>query len=273
MNIYEETKYIMQKYDVHPNKNLGQNFLFDENSLNKIAENVEKGDIVLEIGPGLGTLTALLASRAKKVISVELDPKMCMILNERFKLYNNVEIINEDILKLDIEKIAPKAKIVANLPYYITTPIITELLKSNVKDITVLIQKEVADRICAKPGEKEAGAITYYVNYYADAIKVQDVPKEYFIPNPKVESTIINLKKLEQPRVKVNNEKKFFDLIKNNFTKRRKTILNSLSDMIEKEQLIEVLDELHIDKNTRGEKLTLEQYAQIANLAFEQEEK
>lgn len=266
MNIYDETKYIMQKYDVHPNKSLGQNFLFDENTLNKIVESVNKEDTILEIGPGLGTLTALLANKAKKVIAVELDSKMCCILEDRFKLFNNVTIINEDILKLDINEIASNAKIVANLPYYITTPIITELLKSNIKDITVLIQKEVAERICAIPGDKEAGAITYYVNYYADASKVIDVPKEFFIPSPKVESAIINLKKLESPRVKVNDEKLLFELIKNNFSKRRKTILNSLSDIIEKQKLITILETLQIDEKTRGEKLSLQQYAQICNL-------
>jgi len=151
MNIYQETKYIMDKYNVIPNKNLGQNFLFNEDALNKIAEGAYENDTILEIGPGLGTLTAILLEKAKKVICVELDQNMCRILKERFIAYNNIEIINEDILKLDINEIAPNAKVIANLPYYITTPIISHLLKNNIKDITVLIQKEVAERICAKP--------------------------------------------------------------------------------------------------------------------------
>lgn len=151
MNVYKETKYIMDKYNVLPNKNLGQNFLFDEDALNLIAENAKEEDTIIEIGPGLGTLTAILLERAKKVITIELDPKMCKILKERFMLYNNIEIINDDVLRIDINEIAPDAKVIANLPYYITTPIISYLLKNNIKDITVLIQKEVAERICAKP--------------------------------------------------------------------------------------------------------------------------
>ena len=135
MNTYEETKYIMNKYNVHPNKRLGQNFLFDETSLKKIAENVQENDTIIEIGPGLGTLTAILGQKAKKVIAVELDKNMVQILNDRFKLYENIEILNEDILNVDLDKMAPKAKVIANLPYYITTPIIIKLLKTNIKEI------------------------------------------------------------------------------------------------------------------------------------------
>ena len=266
MNLYEETKYIMDKYDVSPNKRLGQNFLINEDSLNKIAEDVTKDDIIIEIGPGLGTLTQVLLEKAKKVIAIELDPKMCEILKTRFIAYNNIEILNEDILKVDIKKLADKPKVVANLPYYITTSIITELLKTDIKDITLLIQKEVAERICSKPGEKLAGAITYFVNYYADSKIVDFVGKEEFIPNPKVESAIIKITKLDKPRVNVKNEKLFFELIKTNFTKRRKTILNSLSSMIDKNQLKDILTKLKIDENIRGEELTLEQYASITNM-------
>lgn len=265
MNLYEETKYIIEKYNVNPNKRLGQNFLICEESINKIAEDVKKDDIILEIGPGLGTLTEVLLNKAKKVIAVELDPKMCKILKERFIAYNNIEIINEDILKVDINKIAPNVKVVANLPYYITTSIITHLLKTNIKDITILIQKEVADRICATPGKKTAGAITYFVNYYADSFIVADVEKEKFIPSPKVTSSIIKLTKLEKPRVEVKDEKLFFELIKTNFTKRRKTIINSLSSIIDKETLKEVLNKLNINCNIRGEELSLKQYADITN--------
>ena len=266
MNIFEETKYIMNKYDVHPNKRLGQNFLFDEQSLQTIAQDVTKEDTVIEIGPGLGTLTAILAEKANKVIAVELDAKMVKILEERFKLYNNVQIIQDDILHVDIDKIAPKAKVVANLPYYITTSIITKLLNTNIKDITILIQKEVAERICAEPGTKKAGAVTYYVKYYADSKIIANVPKEYFIPSPEVESSIVKITKKDEKAVKVNNEKLFFDIIKTNFTQRRKTILNSLSSIIDKEVLKNILKECKIEENTGGENLSLEQFAEITNL-------
>ena len=194
-----------------------------------------------------------------------LVQKMCDILKSRFIAYNNLEIINKDILDIDIDKTIPNAKVVANLPYYITTSIITELLKTNVKDITILIQKEVAERICKQPGKSKAGAITYFVNYYADSKIVKNVGKEEFIPSPKVDSSVVKITKLEKPRVTVDNEKLFFDLIKTNFTKRRKTILNSLSSIIEKEKLKQVLNELNIKENIRGEELTLEEYANIAN--------
>ena len=266
MNIFEETKFIMNKYDVHPNKRLGQNFLFDEQSLQTIASEVTSKDTVIEIGPGLGTLTAILAEKASKVIAVELDGKMVSILKERFKLYNNVQIIQDDILNVDIDKIAPKAKIVANLPYYITTSIITKLLNTNIKDITILIQKEVAERICANPGTKKAGAITYFVKYYADSEIVANVPKEYFIPSPEVESSIVKITKRNKKAVEVNNEKLFFDIIKTNFMQRRKTILNSSSSIIEKDMLKNILKECKIEESVRGENLSLEQFAMIANL-------
>lgn len=265
MSILEETKYIMNKYDVHPSKRLGQNFLFDEQSLNIIASEVTKDDTVIEIGPGLGTLTAILAKKANKVIAVELDSKMVEILQERFKLYNNVQIIRDDILLVDIDKIAPKAKIVANLPYYITTSIITKLINTNIKDITILIQKEVAERICAAPGTKKAGAITYYVKYYADSKIVANVPKEYFIPAPEVESAIVKISKRDKKAAEVNNEKLFFDIIRTNFMQRRKTILNSLSSIIDKEKLKNILKDSKIEEGIRGENLSLEQFALIAN--------
>ena len=265
MNILEETRYIMNKYNVHPNKRLGQNFLFDEQSLNTIAEEVTKEDTVIEIGPGLGTLTCILAKKANKVIAVELDKKMVEILKERFKLYNNVQIIQEDILQVEIDKIAPKAKIVANLPYYITTSIITKLLETNIKDITILIQKEVAERICAEPGTKKAGAITYFVKYYADSKIIANVPKEYFIPSPEVESAIVKISKKDKKSVDVKNEKLFFEIIKTNFMQRRKTIINSLSSIINKETLKNILKECKIEESARGENLSLEQFALIAN--------
>ena len=265
MNIFEETKYIMNKYDVHPNKRLGQNFLFDEQSLQTIAQDVTEEDTVIEIGPGLGTLTAILAEKANKVIAIELDGNMVNILKKRFKLYNNVQIIQDDILNVDIDKIAPKAKVVANLPYYITTSIITKLIKTNIKEITILIQKEVAERICAEPGTKRAGAITYFVKYFADSKIIANVPKEYFIPAPEVESSIVKIVKRDKKAAKVNNENLFFEIIKINFTQRRKTILNSLSSIIDKEVLKNILKECKIEENVRGENLSIEQFAMIAN--------
>ena len=255
MNILEETKFIMNKYDVKPNKKLGQNFLIDEEAINFIADLANEDDTIIEIGPGLGTLTSKLLERAKKVIVVELDSKMVDIIKDRFKLYKNIEIIQGDILKIDISKYK-NAKIIANLPYYITTEIITKLIKQDINEINVLIQKEVAERICAVPGEKEAGAITYFVQYYADAKILKQVTKECFIPSPKVDSTVIQIK----------NEDLLFELIKENFSKRRKTITNSLSNTVSKEKLINILKELGIDENIRGEKLSLEQFAQISNL-------
>ena len=265
MNILDETKYILNKYNVHPNKKLGQNFLFDEQSLQTIAQDVTKEDTVIEIGPGLGTLTAILAEKANKVIAIELDSKMVSILKDRFKLYNNVQIVQDDILNVDIDKIAPKAKVVANLPYYITTSIITKLIKTNIKDITILIQKEVAERICAEPGTKRAGAITYFVKYFADSKIIANVPKEYFIPAPEVESSIVKIIKRDKKAAKVNNENLFFEIIKINFTQRRKTILNSLSSIIDKEVLKNILKECKIEENVRGENLSIEQFAMIAN--------
>ena len=265
MNVLDETKYILNQYNVHPNKKLGQNFLFDEQSLQTIAQDVTKEDTVIEIGPGLGTLTAILAEKANKVIAIELDSKMVSILKDRFKLYNNVQIVQDDILNVDIDKIAPKAKVVANLPYYITTSIITKLIKTNIKDITILIQKEVAERICAEPGTKRAGAITYFVKYFADSKIIANVPKEYFIPAPEVESSIVKIVKRDKKAAKVNNENLFFEIIKINFTQRRKTILNSLSSIIDKEVLKNILKECKIEENVRGENLSIEQFAMIAN--------
>lgn len=265
MNIFEETKYIMNKYNVHPNKKLGQNFLIDQSSLEKIAQDVNKNDTILEIGPGLGTLTSILAEKANKVICIELDRKMVEILKDRFKLYKNVEIINDDILKIDINKIAPDAKIVANLPYYITTSIITKLIKNNIKDITILIQKEVAERICAHTGTKKAGAITYFVKYYADAEIIGEVPKEAFIPSPEVTSSIVKITKRDKKIVEVKNEELFFEIIRENFSKRRKTLINSLSGIIDKEKLKNILSSLNIDINIRGEELTIQDYANIVN--------
>ena len=281
-NIYNETKFILKKYGIHANKSLGQNFLINEEVINQIIEKAEidEKDLVIEIGPGLGTLTSRLLEKAGKVICVELDDRMITILNDRFKLYNNFELIHDDILKVDLNKIINenllennninKIKIVANLPYYITTPIIMKLLeeKLNITSITVMIQKEVADRLIAVPGEKNAGAITYSVYYYAEAEKVLDVANNSFIPEPSVTSTVIKLNIRKEPVIQINDEKLMFKIIKQAFMQRRKTLVNALSNMDifkSKEEIIRMLEDLNINTKVRGEALTIEQYAQITN--------
>ena len=279
MNLFEETKFLMKKYEITANKNLGQNFLIDESVIIDACDsaNINKEDLVIEIGPGLGTLTKYILERAGKVICVELDDRMIDILKERFFLYENFEIINEDILKVDLHKLIKEekngniknVKIVANLPYYITTPIIMKLLEErlDLQSITVMVQKEVAERLIAVPGEKFTGAITYSVYYYADSENVRIVDKSYFIPEPSVESEVINLKIRENPPVNVNNEELFFKLIKIAFMQRRKTLVNSLSNsgFIEKNKIIEILKQLNINENIRAEKLSIQDFANIAN--------
>ena len=279
--IYEETKYIMKKYNITADKSLGQNFLIDDNIIEKIVESadVSKDDLIIEIGPGLGTLTKELLERAKKVIAIELDKRMIGILEDRFSLYDNLKIINEDVLKVDLNTIikdeiqggsVKRAKIVANLPYYITTPIIMKLLeeKISVDSITVMVQKEVADRLCEVPGGRFTGAITYTVYYYSEPIKVVEVPKEFFLPIPKVDSEVINLKIRKEPFVKVNKEKDFFKLIKYAFMQRRKTLINALSkcDIFKnKEEIKKIIINLGLDERVRGEDLGIEQFADIIN--------
>ena len=279
MNLFEETKFLMKKYGITANKNLGQNFLIDESVIIDACDsaNINKEDLVIEIGPGLGTLTKYILERAGKVICVELDDRMIDILKERFFLYENFEIINEDILKVDLHKLIKEekngniknVKIVANLPYYITTPIIMKLLEErlDLQSITVMVQKEVAERLIAVPGEKFTGAITYSVYYYADSENVRIVDKSSFIPEPSVESEVINLKIRENPPVNVNNEELFFKLIKIAFMQRRKTLVNSLSNsgFIEKNKIIEILKKLNINENIRAEKLSIQDFANIAN--------
>lgn len=273
---YKETMFILKKYNISANKSLGQNFLIDDNVIENIVEsaNIAKDDLVIEIGPGLGTLTARLLEKAKKVIAIELDNRMINILNDRFSLYENFELINEDVLKVDLRKLisenkAQKVKVVANLPYYITTPIIMKLLedKLEIESITVMVQKEVAKRLTAEPGDKLSGAITYSVNYYCEPEEVVTVPNSSFIPEPEVESEVIKLKLRKEPPVQIKNEEIFFKLIKASFMQRRKTLINGItnSGLIGKEECKEILDELGLDERIRGESLNLEQFTQIAN--------
>lgn len=278
MSLYEETKFIMKKNNIIANKSLGQNFLIDENVVDNIvqAAEINKQDLVIEIGPGLGTLTSKLLEKAGKVICIELDKKMINILIDRFKLYKNFEIINEDVLKVNLRELIEKnktediekVKIVANLPYYITTPIIMKLLEDKlpIDSITVMIQKEVAERLAEKPGGKETGSITYTIWYYTEPKIVLEVPPESFIPEPEVKSSVIKFNVLAYPRIKVQDEKKFFNLIKVAFMQKRKTLSNALVNggiFSSKEEAENCLKNLEMDVRIRGEKLTLEQYNEI----------
>lgn len=280
MNLYDETKFIMKQNNIIANKRLGQNFLIDEDVVNKIINfsEIQKDDLIIEIGPGLGTLTSRLVDKAGKVICVELDPKMVKILTNRFKLYNNIEIINEDILKLNLHQLIKdnktknikNVKIVANLPYYITTPIIMKLLedKLDINTITVMIQKEVASRLAAVPGEKDTGSITYTVWYYTTPKIVIDVPKNSFIPEPEVTSSVIRFDILKRPRIEVVDEKFFFKIIKLAFMQKRKTLINALINgkvLKNREEAEKVFSKLGIDLQIRGEKLTINQYKELSD--------
>ena len=281
MSVLEETKYLMKKYKIKANKSLGQNFLIDDTVIEDIVggASIGKDDLVIEIGPGLGSMTAILVEKAKKVICVELDKKMIKILDDRFIAYNNIELINEDVLKLDLNKLIKQekehneikdVKIVANLPYYITTPIIMKLLEENldIESITVMIQKEVADRLIEIPSGKNTGAITYTVYYYCECEKIREVENICFVPMPEVTSEVINLKLRKEPAVKVENKKVFFNIIKSAFMQRRKTLLNALVNtgvFKSKEEGAEILRKLNLREDIRAEKLTIEDFARICN--------
>lgn len=286
-NSLDETKFILKKYNITANKRYGQNFLINDNVIQEISEvaEIEKTDLVIEIGPGLGTLTSKLLEKAGKVIAIELDDKMIKILNDRFKLYNNFILINDDILQVNLkeligqnEKEFSSVKVVANLPYYITTPIIMKLLEERLKidSITVMVQKEVADRITAKPGDKFSGAITYSVDYYAEAENVIFVSKDCFIPSPEVDSEVIKLQIRKTPAVKVENEELFFKVIKASFMQRRKTLINGLINsgiITNKEKIRDIFKEAELDIEIRGEKLNMEQFAKLSNLIYKSVQK
>lgn len=272
MNLREETEFLLNKYRLKANKSLGQNFLINESIIEGIVEvaEVNPDDVIIEIGPGLGSLTSKLADNAKRVIAIELDTNMVEILNERFSLYDNVEIIHNDIMKTDLKALIgdeTSVKIVANLPYYITSPIVMKLLEEelNIKSITVMVQKEVGERFCAKPNGKEYGAITVSINYYSEPSIVLDVPKDNFNPIPEVDSCVVQLK-LKDKKVDLKDKKLFFRLIKMAFSQRRKNIGNSLTGVgISKAEVKTMLEELELDINLRAENLSLDEYVQIAN--------
>lgn len=287
MNVYDETQFILHKYKIQANKSLGQNFLVNDNVIDEIirSSNIDKQDLIIEIGPGLGVLTNRLLQEANNVIAVELDKRMVNILKDRFaqnindKAESKLEIINEDILKINLNQlIAEKrenqeikqVKIVANLPYYISTPIIMKLLENrlDIDEIIVMVQKEVAERLTAKTGTRLAGAITYAVEYYSEATSLIKVPKESFVPSPKVESEVIKLKVRKDEKIHVENEKLLFSIISKSFMQRRKTLSNALLNnniMKNKDDVKKMWTELGMDENIRGESLTLEQFGKIAD--------
>lgn len=270
---------IIQKYEFAFQKKFGQNFLIDAHVLDKIiaAAQITKEDFVLEIGPGIGTMTQYLAESAGQVVAVEIDRMLIPILKETLSAYNNVTVIHEDIMKLDIGKLAEEKnggkpiKVVANLPYYITTPIIMGLFESHVPldSITVMVQKEVAQRMQALPGTKDYGALSLAVRYYAEPYLAANVPPNCFMPRPGVGSAVIRLIRHREPKVSVKDEKLMFGIIRASFNQRRKTLQNGLNNSPEitasKEQIAEAIAALELPASVRGEALTLEQFAALSD--------
>lgn len=275
----QETIQVLQRHDFHFRKKFGQNFLIDPHVLDKIIEaaGIGKEDFVLEIGPGIGTLTQYLCEHAGKVLAVEIDPKLIPILQETLSGYDNIEIIHGDILKQDIQGIADRynggrpVKVVANLPYYITTPIIMELFESHVPlaNVTVMVQKEVAERMQAQPGTKEYGALSLAVQYYARPYLAANVPPNCFMPRPRVGSAVIRLTRHGEPPVKVTDEKLLFDIIRAAFNQRRKTLVNGLNNSdrlkLPREAISEAVERLGKGAGVRGEALTLAEFAKLSN--------
>lgn len=277
------TAAVIKKHDFRFQKKYGQNFLIDANILQKIvdAAQITKEDYIVEIGPGIGTMTQYLAESAGGVAAVEIDKNLIPILKETLSEYDNVCIMNEDILKMDIKRLAEEknsgrpVKVVANLPYYITTPIIMGLFESHVpvESITVMVQKEVADRMRTGPGSKDYGALSLAVQYYARPELIANVPPNCFMPRPRVGSAVIRLLRHEKPPVQVENEAYLFGLIRASFQQRRKTLVNGLTHApdicVPKEAFEEALKKMKLSPSVRGETLTLAQFAELANLTWE----
>lgn len=274
------TKEVLAKFGMSAKKKFGQNFLIDSGVLDGIvsAAGVTESDCVLEIGPGIGSLTQYLAEAAEKVVAVEIDKTLIPVLADTLSEYDNVTVINEDVLKVDIEEIVRTynggrpIKVVANLPYYITTPIIMKLFESGapIESITVMVQKEVADRMVMGPGNKDYGSLSLAVGYYAKAEAIMDVPPSSFIPQPGVGSAVVRLSRFEEPAVKVGDEKYMFEIIRTSFNQRRKTLSNSLSNnpalKVSRQQVQEALTEMGINETARGETLSLEQFARLSDI-------
>ena len=278
----QKTIETIKKYGFNFQKKFGQNFLIDDHVIRKIINGAEvtKDDFVLEIGPGIGTMTQYLCEAAREVAAVEIDKKLIPILGETLSAYDNVTVINEDILKVDIRALALEKnngkpiKVVANLPYYITTPIIMGLFESHVPidNITVMVQKEVADRMKVGPGSKDYGALSLAVQYYAKPYLVANVPANCFIPRPNVDSAVIRLSRHEEPVVHVEDETLMFNIIRASFNQRRKTLQNGLKNSglfpLSKDEIVESIIEAGLPETVRGEALTLEQFAQLANIMY-----
>ncbi|MBR5579062.1 MAG: 16S rRNA (adenine(1518)-N(6)/adenine(1519)-N(6))-dimethyltransferase RsmA [Lachnospiraceae bacterium] len=271
---------VLQKYNFNFQKKFGQNFLIDTHVLDKIMKEsgITKEDMVLEIGPGIGTMTQYLAEAAREVVAIEIDKNLIPILEDTLSEYDNVTVINEDVLKVDIRKLSEERnqgkpiKVVANLPYYITTPIVMSLLESRIPidSITIMVQKEVAERMQEEPGSKEYGALSLAVQYYAKPEIVANVPPNCFMPRPKVGSSVIRLTLYEKPQVEVSDEKLMFSLIRASFNQRRKTLVNGIGNAsnlnISKEQVMKALERMGLPPTIRGEMLSLEQFAELSNL-------
>ena len=275
MSLTSKTNNIIKHFGFEFNKNLGQNFLIDQNILNKIIDGAEldENSTVIEIGPGIGTLTQEMARHCRKVVAIELDDKLIPILNESLADFNNIEIINDDAAKIDYKKLIEEknlnnVKVVANLPYYVTTPIIAKLFndKPGIMSITVMIQKEVADRITAGPGCKEYGSITLLVQYYSKVQKICRVSPTCFVPRPRVESAVVRMDVLDKPLVHADDEKLFFRVIRDSFNMRRKTLWNALKKIgLEEEKLKEAFMVSNIDSTRRGETLSIQEFANLSN--------
>lgn len=282
LSTYRNTKDVVEKYGFKFSKSLGQNFLIDSNIIDKIINGarITEDDYVVEIGPGIGTLTREISKIAKKVVAVEIDKKLIPILKDTLSECDNVEVVNEDVLKVDIKELVDEKldskpiKLVANLPYYITTPIVMKFLEEDIKvsDIVVMVQKEVADRMSAVPSTKDYGSLSVAVQYYCEPHIVAKVPRSMFIPQPNVDSTVIALRSHEEIKQDLKDKDLFFKVVKAAFSKRRKTILNAISSYdidLSKEEVKQVLEEASIDAKRRGETLSIDEFANLANKVYD----
>ena len=277
LSSHQATKEVVQKHNFKFSKSLGQNFLIDTNVIDRILEGarVKEGDYVIEVGPGIGTLTKEMGRSAEKVVAIEIDKTLIPILEETLEDFPNIEVINQDILKVNVQELVKEklnggpVKLVANLPYYITTPIVMKFLEEDipVTDIVVMVQKEVADRMNAQPNSKDYGALSVAVQYYCDTEIVAKAPRHMFMPQPNVDSTVIGLHVREEKKYNVDNEDIFFKTVKASFGQRRKTLLNSLGGLgfLSKDQIKIALQEANIDEKRRGETLSIEEFASLSN--------
>ena len=277
LSSHKATKEVVQKHNFKFSKSLGQNFLIDTNVIDRILEGarVQEGDYVIEVGPGIGTLTKEMGRTAEKVVAIEIDKTLIPILEETLSDFPNIEVVNQYILKVDVQELVKEklnggpVKLIANLPYYITTPIVMKFLEEDipVTDIVVMVQKEVADRMNAQPNSKDYGALSVAVQYYCDTEIVAKAPRHMFMPQPNVDSTVIGLHVREEKKYNVDNEEVFFKTVKASFGQRRKTLLNSLGGLgfLNKDEIRTALQEANIDEKRRGETLSIEEFASLSN--------